>query len=217
MALSDTEIKRAKARDRAYRISDGSGLFLWVTPPGGKLWRWGYVFEGKEKLMTFGKYPDVPLALARSRHAEARRLMATGTDPMAQRKADKTAKKIAAENSFASVATHWMEHWHQGKSPRHVESTRRRLSTNILPSLGAYPVAEIAAPDVVAMVKAIQDRGARDTRSVLLKQRARFFDLPSHMDTRSTTRPTRFDLVTSCKLHTESTTPGLMRRNCPIC
>src|ERR1700753_783764 len=103
MALTDTEIKRTKSRDKAFSVSDGGGLYLWVTPAGGKLWRWAYIFERKEKLMTFGKYPDVPLALARTRHAEARRLLATGVDPMAQRKAEKNAARLADENSFESV------------------------------------------------------------------------------------------------------------------
>jgi len=110
MPLTDVEIRRAKAKEKAYRMSDGGSLFLWVTPAGGKLWRWAYTHEGKEKLMAFGKYPDVPLALARERHAEARRLLATGLDPMAQRKAAKTAEKVAAENSFRTISGLWFDH-----------------------------------------------------------------------------------------------------------
>jgi len=68
MALTDTEIKKAKAKEQAYNMSDSRGLYLCVTPAGGKLWRWKYRYEGKETLMSFGKYPDVPLALARDRH-----------------------------------------------------------------------------------------------------------------------------------------------------
>jgi len=91
--LTDTEIKRAKAAEKAYSMGDGGGLYLWVKPTCGKLWRWSYRFDGKEKLMSLGKYPDVPLALARERHAEARKLLATGIDPMAQRKAEKNSRK----------------------------------------------------------------------------------------------------------------------------
>jgi integrase len=160
--LTDTEIKRAKAAEKAYSMGDGGGLYLWVKPTGGKLWRWSYRFDGKEKLMSLGKYPDVPLALARERHAEARKLLATGVDPMAQRKAEKTAEKIAVENTFQSVTTQWLEHWEEGKSPRHVDSVRRRMEADILPCLGARPIAEIEAPELVAMANAIQDRGARD-------------------------------------------------------
>jgi integrase len=160
--LTDTEIKRAKATEKAYSMGDGGGLYLWVKPTGGKLWRWSYRFEGKEKLMSFGKYPDVSLALARDRHAEARKLLATGVDPMAQRKIEKRVLKVSSENSFQSVYARWLEYWQEGKSPRHVDSVRRRMAADILPCLGARPIAKIEAPEVVAMANAIQDRGARD-------------------------------------------------------
>ncbi len=175
MALTDTEIKRAKPKEKAYRMSDSGGMYLWVTPSGGKLWRWGYRFDGKEKLMALGKYPAVPLGLARERHGEARKLLATATDPMAQRKADRTAKRVANENSFASVATQWLEHWRDGKSPQHVDSTMRRLSANILPTLGARPIAEIEAPEVVAMVRLIEARGARDIAKRALETTGQIF------------------------------------------
>jgi hypothetical protein len=67
MALTGLEIKRAKTKDKPYKLSDGGNLCLWVTPAGGKLWRWAFRYEGEAKLMTFGRYPDVPLALARER------------------------------------------------------------------------------------------------------------------------------------------------------
>ena len=160
--LTDTEIKRAKTTERAYSIGDGGGLYLWVKPTGGKLWRWSYRFEGKEKLMSFGKYPDVSLALARDRHVDARKLLATGIDPMAQRKIEKKVQKVSSENSFQSVYTRWLEYWQEGKSPRHVDSVRRRMAADILPCLGARPIAKIEAPELAAMANAIQDRGARD-------------------------------------------------------
>lgn len=158
MALTDTAIRKAKAKDAAYRLSDGGGLYLWITPTGGKLWRWKYRQDGGEKLMSFGKYPDVSLSLARERHTAARGLLATGTDPMAQRKAE----KAAVENSFRNVASLGMEHWQDGKSPRHVDYVRRRMDADILPILGVRPIAEIQAPELVAMTKAIEKRGARD-------------------------------------------------------
>ena len=173
--LTDTEIKRAKSAEKAYSLGDGGGLYLWVKPTGGKLWRWSYRFEGKEKLMSLGKYPDVSLAQARERHAEARKLLATGVDPMAQRKAEKTAEKKAVENSFQSVAEQWLDHWAEGKSPRHVEYTRRRIEMDILPALGARPVAEIEAPELVVMTKAIEDRGARDIAKRALETAGQVF------------------------------------------
>lgn len=113
-------------------------------------------------LMTLGKYPDVSLAKARERHAEARQLHADGIGPMAKRKADKTAEATAIENSFQSVAARWIEHWQDGKSPRHVDYVKRRIESDIAPCLGHRPIADIEAPELVSMVQAIQDRGARD-------------------------------------------------------
>jgi len=175
MALSDITIRKAKTRERPYKVSDGGGLYLWVTPAGGKLWRWTYRHEGKQKLMTFGKYPDVPLAQARERHSEARKLLAAGVDPMAQRKADKTAQQVSSENSFANVAARWLEHWQDDKSLRHVDSTRRRLASNIMPSLGALQIDAIAAPDIVAMVRSIEARGARDVAKRALETTGQIF------------------------------------------
>ena len=162
MALTDTEIRKARPAEKPYRLSDAGSLYLWVTPAGGKLWRWAYKHEGKEKLMSFGKYPDVPLALARERHAEARKLLASGLDPMGQRKAAKTAEKVAAENSFRTIASKWFDHWKAEKSAQHVDATRRRMDANIFPLLGARPISDIEAPELVAMVKAIEARGAGD-------------------------------------------------------
>lgn len=175
MALTDTEIRKAKSSGKAYRMSDGTGLYLWITPAGGKLWRWAYEYSGKEKLMSFGRYPEVPLALARERHLEARKLFASGIDPMAQRKVEKTAQMANTANSFQSVASLWMEHWQDGKSPRHVDYVKRRMEADILPCLGARPIAEIEAPELVAMTKAIEQRGARDIAKRALETTGQVF------------------------------------------
>jgi integrase len=156
-------------------MSDGGGLYLWLTPSGGKLWRWSYVYDRKEKLMSFGKYPDVTLAMARERHATARRMLANGVDPMAERKATKIAEREANENSFASVAARWLEHWREGKSLRHVDSVRRRMDADLLPCLGARPIREIEAPELVLMVKNIEDRGARDIAKRALETTGQIF------------------------------------------
>lgn len=171
MKLTDTQIKRIKPRPKPFKASDGGGLFLWITPTGGKIWRWGYRYNGKAKLMALGRYPDVPLSLARERHAEARKLLAAGTDPMAERKAEKAAE----ENSFKSVAGRWWEHWKHGKSPRHADYVNRRLEADILPCLGARPIAAIEAPDLVAMSKTIAQRGARDIAKRALETTGQIF------------------------------------------
>src|SRR5580704_7511342 len=128
-------------------------------PPGGKLWRWKYRFEGAEKLMSFGGYPDVSLIDARERHGAARKLLASGVDPMTQRKADKVAVATADASSFHSVALLWLDHWKVDKSLQHVITTRRRLEANVYPTLGPRPIDRIEAPEIVAMAKAIEARG----------------------------------------------------------
>jgi integrase len=160
--LSDSGITRAKPRPAAYRLPDGYGLTLLVSRAGSKLWRWKYRFEGAQKEMTFGAWPDVPLVRARELHADARRLLASGIDPMAQRKADKATRATSDANSFRMVASLWLAHWGVNKSPRHVDTTRRRLETNVFPHLGSRPIADIEAPDLVRMVKAIEARGVGD-------------------------------------------------------
>src|SRR4051812_14680705 len=108
-------------------MTDGMGLFLLVTPTGGKLWRWKYRYQGAGKQMSYGQYPDVPLVDARQRHVAARRLLASGIDPMAARKAEKVASATADPHSFRTVALAWWEHWRTNKSKRHADTTRRRL------------------------------------------------------------------------------------------
>src|SRR5476651_2184431 len=89
MALTDVKIRAAKPAANPYRLAHIAGLYLLVSPAGGKLWRWNYRYDGKQKTMSFGKYPDVSLADARDAHQDARKALAKGDDPMAQRKAEK--------------------------------------------------------------------------------------------------------------------------------
>ncbi|MDR3723381.1 MAG: Arm DNA-binding domain-containing protein [Terracidiphilus sp.] len=104
--LTDTAVRKATVGDRPYNLTDQDGLFLWVNTTGGKLWRWKYRFDRAQKQMAFGKYPDVSLAQARELHAAARRLLASGVDPMAQRKAEKcTAQECKSGKGSAAIRT----------------------------------------------------------------------------------------------------------------
>lgn len=171
MALTDTKIRKAKAAAAQYKMADGGGLSLLVTPSGGKLWHWKYRFEGKEQSLSFGRYPNVSLAQARELHAGGRKTLASGVNPAARRKAEKT----TVENSFETIANRWIEHWKEDKSARHVDSTRRRLASNILPYLGKLPVNAIVAPDVVKMIRAVEKRGARDVAKRALETTGQIF------------------------------------------
>jgi integrase len=175
MGLTDTAIKRSRPAEKPYKLADGKGLYLLVNPSGSKLWRWKYRYEGKEKLMPFGAYPDVSLADARLRNAEARSLLAAGSDPMAERKAEKEAVIETSENPFSEIAALWFAHWKVNKSSRHVDATRRRLEANVYPVIGARPIALIEPPELVAMVKAIEARGAGDLAKRALETAGQVF------------------------------------------
>lgn len=162
MPLTETEIRKAKPTEKAFKMADGRGLYLLVTPTGSKLWRWKYRVDGKEKVMAIGTYPDMNGPQARMRHEDERRKLQAGIDPMAQRKADRHARKLAADNSFATVAGLWFDSWKAARSENHVESTRRRLQSDVFPAIGTRPIADIEAPELVRMAKAIEARGAVD-------------------------------------------------------
>lgn len=174
-ALSDTAIRKSRPTTKAYKLTDGRGLFLLVQPTGRKLWHYRYSFEGKEKLMALGAYPDVPLAAARKLHEAARQLLAAGIDPMAQRKAQKKAQQASTAGSFKTVAGLWLEHWRRGISPRHADYVDRRMESDILPRLGPRPIVAIEAPEVVSMLRAIEERGAHDLAKRALQTTAQVF------------------------------------------
>jgi len=155
-ALTDTEIRKAKITTKAYMLTDGRGLYLLVTPTGGKLWRYKFSFEGRPRPMALGSYPGVPLATARQKHLAARQLLASGVDPLGERTAKRTAEKASMEGAFGKVAARWLAHWSEGVAARHAAYAERRMSADILPALGARPIDQITAPEIVALVKAVE-------------------------------------------------------------
>ncbi len=141
MPLTVRELDAAKPAAKPYKLSDAHGLCLLINPSGSKLWRYRYSFEGKEKMMALGEYPLVTLTKARDLHFAARKTLASGIDPMAERKAEVVAKQqVAAEaqreadNSFEQVARKWWEWWAVGKSPRHTAMVMRRIEADIFPA-----------------------------------------------------------------------------------
>ncbi len=162
MALSDTAIRQAKPQSKPQKLSDSGGLFLLLTPAGGKLWRYSYRFEGKQKTLAMGSYPEISLKEARERHIDARRMVANGIDPSGVRQAEKEQKEFGKSNTFRVWALKWHAHWSKGKSPRHTEYVLRRLEGDVFPKLGDMPITEIIAPDIVNAIKAIAERGATE-------------------------------------------------------
>lgn len=169
MALTDTEIRKSKPAEKPYKLSDSGGMFLLITPAGGKLWRLKYRVEGTEKLMALGRYPEISLADARERRDAARKRLANGADPMAERMAEKTAIKAVTEHTFEKVAQLWLKHWRGNKSARHAATTENRLKGNVYPVLGTRPIAEIEPMELVQLAKAIEARDAPDMSRRILQ------------------------------------------------
>jgi integrase len=163
MALTDTAIRKTKPTDKPFKVADEKGLFLLVAPTGGKLWRMKYRFEGKEKLLSFGPYPDVPLIRAREKRDEARKLLADGIDPGEHLKAVKATKTERAANSFEVVAREWYGKYSPNWAEHHGDRILRRFERDIFPWIGGRPIAEIKAPELLAVVRRIENRGALET------------------------------------------------------
>jgi integrase len=169
MRLTAKAIENAKADSKPYKLADGGGLCLLISPTGAKLWRWRYRFDGKEKMMAFGEYPFVTLKEARERHFEARQRLADGIDPMVERKAEAEARQREAEarqreaqHSFEKIAHQWWERWSVGKSPRHTDYVLRRLEADVFPAFGHKFIDNVTAADIRKLMLAVEGRGARD-------------------------------------------------------
>ena len=161
--LSDTVIRNAKPAQKAIRLFDGGGMYLEVSPSGGKLWRMQYRYDGKGKLLSFGAYPYVSLKEARDRREEAKTLLAHGTDPSEVKKAQKAAKEAVRTNSFEAVAREWFKTWGADKAESHYNKIIARLEKDIFPWLGKRPIAEIDAPEILEVLRKITSRGTIET------------------------------------------------------
>ena len=159
MKLTDVLVKSTKATTKRQTLFDGGGLYLVIEPSGSRLWRMKYRFNGKEKLLSFGKYPDVSLKEARERAQSARKLLGNDQDPGEVKKAKKTAIKLASENSFEAVAREWFEIWRKGASANHAKAKLARLERDVFPWIGGMPVAEVTTPVVLGLLRRIEARG----------------------------------------------------------
>ncbi len=162
MALTDLAVKGAKPKDKPYKLSDAGGLYLFVTVAGGKLWRLAYRFEGKQKTLSLGAYPAISLLDARGQREKAREQLANEIDPSNALKTKKAEKLEHKANTFKVWAGNWLAHWQADKSPRHVGYTQRRLEADVYPAIGHMPIADIEAPHIADVMRAIAGRGALD-------------------------------------------------------
>lgn len=175
MSLSDAKVRNAKATAKPYKISDGDGLFLLVTPNGSKYWRFKYYYAGKEKLLAFGVYPDVSLSDARDRRSEARRTIAAGNDPGQLKKEAKVRAVLESENTFEKTAREWLENRKHKLAAVTYRAIERRVETHILPTLARRQIPSITPPEVLILLRKVESAGTIDTAHRVMQTCSQIF------------------------------------------
>lgn len=161
--LSELQIRNAKPQAKQFTLFDGGGLYLLVTPTGGKLWRLKYSFIGKEKLLALGTYPEVSLADARQRREDARKQVANGIDPGEVKKAKKASSDDSNEYSFEVIAREWHSKFLLHKSESYRDKMMANFERDVFPWIGNVNVADLKAPEVFSVLRRIESRGALET------------------------------------------------------
>lgn len=173
--LTVTAVNNAKPKEKPYKLSDEKGLYLFVQPGGGKLWRFDYRFLSKRKTLALGSYPDITLSEARDRRDSARKQLANDIDPGESKKAVKAANIEAGANSLEVVAREWAASYFKNKSDSHKDRTLRRLENYIFPWLGNKPISEVTAPQILEAVKRIEKLNKLETAHRTLQATSQVF------------------------------------------
>ena len=161
--LTETLIRKTKTPLKPIKLADERGMYLFCTPAGGRLWRFKYRYAGKEKLLALGAYPDLSLAKAREARDEARKMLAQGIDPSAARQQEKREKAEAGANDFETIAREWLENVREKWAAVYHSDTLKRFEAYVVPSVGRRPIAQVAAPELLALLRKIEARGTVET------------------------------------------------------
>jgi len=161
MTLTNKAVENAKPRDKAYKLADSDGMYLYVTTKGQRYWRLDYRYEGRRKTLALGVYPDVSLKKAREKRGAARTQLADGIDPSAQKKAEKLSS--AGKESFETIAREWFEKFSPNWAPTHSSKIKIRLEQDVYPYAGKRPINNLAAPEILQLLRRIESRGALET------------------------------------------------------
>lgn len=162
MALTDVKVRSAKPMDKPYKLTDGEGMHLLVHPNGSKYWRLQYRFDGKQKMLALGVYPEISVSEARQRRDEAKRQVANSIDPSEKKKVEKQARKVAVENTFKSVALEWHEYKRPNWSKGYAEDLMETFENDIFPDIGKRPIAEIEPLEALTTLRKLEKRGVLD-------------------------------------------------------
>ena len=175
--LTAREVQNLKPSSKQTKHFDGGGLYLLIKPEGQKYWRLKYRFQGKDKTLTLGVYPEISLKEARDKRQEAKSLLKQGIDPQAQRKETKHKQETQHLDCFAAQAREWYEAQKSGwKSAKHSKQVITSLEKDIFPTLGNTPIGQISRSQVLKTIQAIEDRGAGELASRTLQRVNAVFD-----------------------------------------
>jgi integrase len=163
MALTDIEIRQAKPRDAAFKLSDSGGLFLLITPSGGKLWRLKYRLLGREKLLSLGPYPTVSLADARTQRDAAKKLLLDGLDPNNEKRAERRRQENAEADTFGLIAEEFIHRETKAGKAAATTAKARWLLLDLAAKLKDRPISQITAPEVLQVLRIIEGRGNRES------------------------------------------------------
>ncbi len=163
MPLTDRAIKAAKPKEKDYKLSDERGLYILIRKTGSKLFNFKYRFNGKEKKLAIGPYPDVSLQKARKKREAVRELLADGIDPSAQKQALKAFQKLKDANCFQVIALEWFNTKLKDKTPSYQNKVLRGIEKDLFPSIGPVPITDITAPLLLDTLRKIEARGAIET------------------------------------------------------
>jgi len=175
MKLTDKKIKALNPRDKQYKESDGRGMYLLVHPNGSKYWKLKYRINGKEKTLSIGLYPEVSLLEAREATNEAKKKIKEGTDPSQEKQLQKLLASSNCEDDFRSIAIDWHDNKKMQWTERHGTYVLRRIEADIFPILGNRPIREITAPELLAVIRLVEKRGAIDIAKRLLQTTGQIF------------------------------------------
>ncbi|MBX3498133.1 MAG: tyrosine-type recombinase/integrase [Alphaproteobacteria bacterium] len=161
--LSQYVLTNAKPKAKPYKLADGGGLYALINPNGSKLWRLKYRFNGKEKTLAFGAFPELSIADAREKRTEARKLLAAGTDPSAQKKLDKIAAAVASENTFGAIAKEWLAKAEENGAAGPTMEKNRWLLLDLAVLLHDRPVTEAKPAEILSIIQKVEKSGRKET------------------------------------------------------
>jgi integrase len=214
MLLTEVKIRKAKPKDKVYRLNDGNGLYFQIDPNGTKSWRFRYFFASKEKMISMGIYDDVSLGEARDKAAKARKQVENNIDPSAQKQEDRRVAIFSAENSFEVVAKEWHElnksKWSEGTS----KDIWERITNHLLPAIGHRPFADITSLELLEAIRKVENKGRTETSHRLLQYATKIFRF-GILTKRGKYNPA-FDLKDALKPHKSKRYPTILLSEVPL-